>query len=840
MVSPNNAVSLRIRSVSKAYPGVQALEVVDLDVMAGEIHALVGGNGSGKSTLLKIVGGAIMSDSGSVELLGIRMTASHPAQARRVGVATVFQDHSLVPDLTVAQNLFLGASPDDRPRLRDVGRWAAEKIAESGLTTVDPDALLLGLSAAQWQHIEITKALLSRPKVLLLDEPTTALGAEEIDRLHEVIAGTAALGTAVVYVSHRLREVLEFSNRVSVIRDGRMQGTYPAADLSEKEILPLMIGAPVEVEFAPKTSRRGDEEPVLRVEAVAGSGFGPVSFALRRGEILGLAGAEGNGQREFLRALAGAQRSRGDVHLAGKPVGHSSPADALRGGVMFISGDRARESILASLGVAHNMLVQVVGRLGRHGFLSGASERRTALSLVDRLEIVTSSLNKPIGELSGGNQQKAVMARTLVYPAQVICIDEPTSGVDAKARLDIYAALRSRAADGLSLILNSADAAELAGLCDRVLVFSRGRVVRELEEDSLTEAGIIGSFVAADSRRSSSLNGGGEGLASTPRSLFGRASRGGWLPIAVLGILLVLLATYATARAPLFLSGQNLRYVILTALPMIALGGGQLCVLLVGGFDISVAANLSLATGLLTVLAAGTLSPSLAIPGVLAVLAVGTLIGLGNGSFVKLVRINPLVATMAMMSLLQGVALFVRPVYGGTVHTAVVDALGIKVGFVPVVFIILVAAAALAEMWLRRSGDGLRTRATGLHEEAARRNGVATSRLQLRAYALCGTLAAFAGLLLASQTGIGDPRAGDSLLLVSFTAPFLAGASLFGGRGSFVGTVLAALFLAAILNAFTLMEVPRPIGVIISGALTLLAIALYSGRSWRMGRSVPA
>jgi ribose transport system ATP-binding protein len=290
----------------------------------------------------------------------------------------------------------------------------------------------------------------------------------------------------------------------------------------------------------------------------------------------------------------------------------------------------------------------------------------------------------------------------------------------------------------------------------------------------------------------------------------------------------------------LFLSGQNLRYVILTALPMIALGGGQLCVLLVGGFDISVAANLSLATGLLTVLAAGALAPSLAIPGVLAVLAVGTLIGLGNGSFVKLVRINPLVATMAMMSLLQGVALFVRPVYGGTVHSVVVDALGIKVGFVPVVFIILVAAAALAEVWLRRSGDGLRTRATGLHEESARRNGVATSRLQLRAYALCGTLAAFAGLLLAAQTGIGDPRAGDSLLLVSFTAPFLAGASLFGGRGSFVGTVLAALFLAAILNAFTLMEVPRPIGVIISGALTLLAIALYSGRSWRMGRSAPA
>lgn len=829
------AVSLRMRGVCKSYPGVQALRDVDFDCQAGEIHALVGGNGSGKSTLLGIASGAVPADAGSVELLGQPLKAAHPAIARRMGLTTVYQDNSLILELNVAQNLYLAAKEEgNHPRARDLKAWATEKIEECGLEMLDPDAKVVDLSAAQRQFVEIIKALLCRPNVLLLDEPTTALGLEETERLQRVIRKLAATGAAVVYVSHRLREVLELASRVSVLRDGQLLGTYSTANLREREIVALMIGAPVEMEFPSKASAELSEaEAVLSVEQLSGANFGPVAFKLHKGEILGLAGAEGNGQREILRALAGVEPSTGSVTLDGEIVDRTSPRTALQTGVMMLSGDRVEESIFPMLGMAHNMLVQVLDRFSRWGLLVGNAERDAAVDLIELLEIVTPSLDKPIRELSGGNQQKTVMGRALIYPASLICIDEPTQGVDAKARLDIYRALRTRVADGSPAIVNSADAMELAGLCDRVLVISRGQVVRELQGSELTEENIVGSFVSTDTRRSP---------VARSNSLPGRPARQvtslwslldpDWLAVWVIGLVLLMLGAYASVRSPLFLSGVNLRYVMLTALPYAFVGIGQLCVLLVGGFDISVAATASLTTCLLTVLASGNTPPALVLPGVLLSLVVGGGVGLANGTFVRAVGVNPFVATIATMGVVQGLALVVRPVFGGTISMGLQAALTGRSGFVPTAFLVLVFGVIAADVWLYGTGGGLRTKATGFREEAARRNGVTTSWLHLRAYVLCAVLAACAGIVLASQTGVGNPRGGDTLLMAGFTSPFLGGASLFGGRGSFVGTLLGALFIATIMNAFTLLQVPTPIGVIVSGLLTLFAITLYSGSGW--------
>jgi ribose transport system ATP-binding protein len=827
-------VSLRMRRVCKSYPGVQALKGVDFDCEAGEIHALVGGNGSGKSTLLGIASGAIAADAGSVELLGQPLTTAHPAAARRMGLATVYQDNSLVLDLTTAQNLYLAASDGNRPAIRDLQAWATARIEESGLEMVDPEAKVMDLPAGQRQFVEIIKALLCDPKVLLLDEPTTALSLEETERLQRVVRKVAAGGTAVVYVSHRLHEVLELAIRVSVLRDGELVGTYAGANVSETELVAAMIGAPVEMEFPSKAgSDLSGAQTMVSVQGLSGADFGPVTFEMRTGEILGLAGAEGNGQREVLRALAGAEPSTGSMTLGDRPVNRASPHAALEAGVMLLGADRAGESIFPPLGVSHNMLVQVVDRFTQRGLLVGKGERDAAIDLVELLEIATPSLEKPVVQLSGGNQQKAVVGRTLIYPARLICVDEPTQGVDVKARLDIYRALRGRAADGVPIVVKSADALELAGLCDRVLVISRGQVVRELEGPELTEQNIIGSFVSTDTRRSPAAQGTSPARSQPRRvALLSSLLNPDWLPVLVIGLVLFMLSAYASSRTPLFLSGLNLRYVMLTAAPYAVIGIGQLCALLVGGFDISVAATASLATCLLTLVASRDTPPSLVIPGLLLCLVAGVLVGLANGAFVRAVGVSPFVATIATMSVVQGLALLVRPVFGGTISPVLEKTLTGGIGFVPSVFLVLILGAMAADFWLHRTGGGLRTRATGFREEAARRNGVATSRLHLGAYVLCAVLAACAGVVLASQIGVGNPKGGDTLLMAAFTSPFLGGASLFGGRGSFVGTLLGALFIAAIMNAFTLLRVASPIGVIVSGLLTLVTITLYSRGSW--------
>lgn len=828
------AVSLRMRGVCKTYPGVQALKGVDFDCEAGEIHALVGGNGSGKSTLLGIASGAIVADAGSVELFGQPLSTAHPAAARRMGLAAVYQDNSLVPDLTTAQNLYLAASDGNRPAIRDLQAWATARIEESGLEMVDPNARVADLPAGPRQFVEIIKALLCDPRVLLLDEPTTALGLEETARLQRVIRKVASQGTAVVYVSHRLHEVLELATRVSVLRDGQLVGTYAGPSVSQTEIVTAMIGAPVEMEFPSKAaSKLSGAQTTVVVQELSGGNFGPVAFEMRAGEILGLAGAEGNGQREILRALCGAEPSAGRVAIGGNTVNRASPYTALQAGVMLLSADRAGESIFPPLGVDHNILLQVVDRFSQRGLLLGKGERDAAVDLVELLEIVTPSLDKPIAQLSGGNQQKAVVGRTLIYPARLICVDEPTQGVDVRSRLDIYSALRKRAADGIPIIVKSADAMELAGLCDRVLVVSRGQVVRELEGAELTEQNIIGSFVSTDTRRSPMAE--ANSVVKRPATrvtVLSSLLNPDWLPVLVIGLVLFLLGAYAGLRTPLFLSGVNLRYVMLTAAPYAVIGIGQLCALLVGGFDISVAATASLATCLLTLVASRDTASALVVPGLLLCLVAGALVGLANGAFVRAVGVSPFVATIATMSVVQGLALVVRPVFGGTVSPVLKETLTRGIGFVPAVFMVLILAVIAADFWLHRTGGGLRVRATGFREEAARRNGVATTRLHLGAYALCALLAACAGVVLASQIGVGNPRGGDTLLMAAFTSPFLGGASLFGGRGSFVGTLLGALFIAAIMNAFTLLQVAAPIGVIVSGLLTLVTITLYSRGSW--------
>jgi ribose transport system ATP-binding protein len=488
---------LSLRGVSKAFGAVQALRDVGLDCRAGEIHALVGENGSGKSTLLGIASGFVRADAGDVEIGGRRLRRASPAQARRLGLGIAYQTYSHVHDLSVAQNLFLAVSRDAQPSYRAMTGWATARLAEFGLD-VPVDAPAGSLSLAERQLLEVVKALLARPKVLLLDEPTTALGPEDVERLHTLVFDQSRAGVGIVYVSHRLPEVLGIADRITVLRDGVGQGTFEAAAMSEESLVALMIGRPLQLAFPERPAPSDEPEVRLSIVGLRGQRFGPVDLDVAVGEIVGLAGAEGNGQVQFLRALAGAEHATGEARCGGRALDLRSPLGPLRAGVVLLSGDRAGEALFPVLSVRANTTIQVLRRLGRFGLLRRRHERRTVADLGRRLRIRMASIEQPVQSLSGGNQQKVSLTRPFLRgDVKVILAEEPTQGVDVGARFDIYDALRAKARDGVAMIVKSSDPIELAGLCDRVLVMSRGTIIDEIHGDELGERRIVEAIVGS-------------------------------------------------------------------------------------------------------------------------------------------------------------------------------------------------------------------------------------------------------------------------------------------------------------------------------------------------------
>jgi len=488
---------LSIHGVSKAFGAVQALSDVSIDCRAGEIHALVGENGSGKSTLLGIASGFLAPDEGTVEIGGSRLQRHSPAAARRLGLGIAYQDYSHVLDLSVAENVFLAMTADARPVYGRMQSWAEETLASFNLD-ISVTAVTGSLSLAERQLLEVAKSLLTRPKVLLLDEPTTALGPEEVEQFHALVLEQAREGVGIVYVSHRLPEVLAITDRVTVLRDGVAQGTFDAASAAEEGLVTLMIGRPLQVAFPERSALPEEAEVVLSVSGLRGERFGPIDLVLRKGEILGIAGAEGNGQVQFLRALAGVERAAGSASCDGVAYDMHSPVGPLRAGVVLLSGDRRGEALFPVLSVRANATVQVLGRLARWGVVRRSRERSAITDLVQRLRVRMSSMEQPVQSLSGGNQQKVSLIRPFLRgDVQVILAEEPTQGVDVGSRFDIYEALRAKADEGLAAIVKSSDPLELAGLCDRVVVMSRGRIVQEIPGHELGERRIVEAIVGS-------------------------------------------------------------------------------------------------------------------------------------------------------------------------------------------------------------------------------------------------------------------------------------------------------------------------------------------------------
>ncbi|MFI2365236.1 sugar ABC transporter ATP-binding protein [Promicromonospora sp. NPDC019610] len=491
----NGPVLLRATGISKSFPGVRALDDVHLDLRHGEVLALVGENGAGKSTLLKLLSGIHRPDAGTMELDGTPMSPSGPREANELGISVIHQEFHLMPDLTVAQNIFIGREPRRAGLLiRDdeLERRTGKLFERLGIP-LDPRQPVAHLSVAGQQMVEIAKALSFDARVLIMDEPTAALTETEVATLFRIVRDFVSPRTGVIYVSHRMDEIKEISDRITVLRDGRYVDTLPTATTETRDVIAAMVGRQLATGVRPGPAPEvADREVALAVRGLSTrSLLNDVSFELRRGEILGLAGLMGAGRTEVARAIIGADRSTGVVEVAGRPVTVRSPADAVRHGIGYLSEDRKRYGLLLDQDVVRNVMLSSLRGMTRGGFVRDADGRRVATEMVDRLSIRTPSVTQRTKNLSGGNQQKVVLAKWLVRDCDVLIVDEPTRGIDVGAKDEIYTLLTGLAAQGKSIVVISSELPEVLRLADRIVVMCEGRVTGTLANADATQHHIM-------------------------------------------------------------------------------------------------------------------------------------------------------------------------------------------------------------------------------------------------------------------------------------------------------------------------------------------------------------
>jgi ABC-type sugar transport system ATPase subunit len=487
---------LSAKGLTKSYGGVAVVSNLDVDLASGEIRALVGENGAGKSTLIKMLSGAVAPDSGHVWLEDRLMPVGTPLGSRERGLSIVYQELTLVPELTVADNIFLGRELGRLfLRRRDMNRRAQELLNRLGVD-LDASTIVRGLSIAQQQLVEISRALAIDAKVLILDEPSSTLSGADVHKLFAVLRQLRARGLAVIYVSHRLEEVFEIADTVTVLRDGRHVATSSIVGMTREELILQMVGRSLSEEFPPRTTTFG--HPVLTVERFAvPPRVSDVSFVVRSGEIVGLAGLVGAGRTSTALAMVGMLPSAGRVQLLGSFVYFETPAQAIREGLAYVTEDRKGRGIFPELTLGENICITHMSAFTTAGLLSVSGARREAEAAIRDFGIRTSGADQRMGTLSGGNQQKALLARYLLKPPVALILDEPTRGVDVGARAEIYKTMNQLTSLGLGILMISSDMGEILGMSDRIVVMCEGRTVGELARGEATAESIMALATAA-------------------------------------------------------------------------------------------------------------------------------------------------------------------------------------------------------------------------------------------------------------------------------------------------------------------------------------------------------
>jgi ribose transport system ATP-binding protein len=811
--------TMALTGIGKNYDGVAALTDVDLIIRAGEVHALLGENGAGKSTLMGIASGAVAPDAGSILVGGIAFSRLTPAQASELRIAIVHQHPAVLPDMTVGENLRVALPPHVLRTSGGVDTAMRAMLADVGFAAHLDDRVNT-LSVAQKHLLELAKALAVEPALLILDEPTAPLGQDSVELLFDRVRAAAARGTAVVYITHRLAEVRTLADRVTVLRDGTVRGSFPTSEIADEDLLALIVGRRLGSAFPPKAGTGEPTAPALVVESLSGNGFHDVSFTAARGEIVGISGIVGNGQSALLRALAGLESFDGTVRVGAETLGPK----ALRLRAGYLPADRHREGLMMSMSVGENTALSALRRFTWGPLLRPRREAEAVGRQLGALSVRTPSLQTAISALSGGNQQKVVLARALISRPAMLVADEPTQGVDVGSRSEIYRILREIAAEGVPVVISSSDALELEGLCDRAVVMSRGSVVQTFEGRAITEHALIHAAVRATAHRRENA----AGSRTTVSSRLSRVLSGDYTPVFVLTAVMLALGAYVLSTNSRYLSDFNITSVMTScaALGFIALG--QTIALLVGGIDLSVGPL----AGFMVVIGSFFLNDAKAAPtmvlGLLLMLLAGVGTGAVNGALIRYAKFTPVAATLATYIALQGLSFLLRDAPGGNIATTVTDLITTKVGPVPVAFVVMVLATLALEVGLRRSRVGLRLRAVGSDEEAARQVAVKVTPTVIGAFIACSALVFLGAIVLLAQLGIGDPAQGTGYTLSSITAAVIGGTSLLGGRGTFIGTLLGAGLIVQVLNATVFLDLTQTWQYFFQGALVVVAAVIYT------------
>jgi ribose transport system ATP-binding protein len=485
---------LCLKNISKNYPGVCALDDVEFELNAGEVHCLVGENGAGKSTLMKILSGALSKDTGEITIDGKKGEIYSPSDAMKYGIGIIYQDFKLVPELSVAENIFLGNEPL-RARLPFIDRPAMHRDARSRLAQLgeelDTNAPVRTLSIAQQQIVAIAKAISRKVTILALDEPSAALTERELINLFTIIRRLTAEGVGVIYISHRLEEIFQIGDRVTVLRDGKVVNTCPIADADKKKLIRWMVGRELEDEYPRTALTRGEE--MFRAENICAGILKDINFSVYRGEILGFAGLVGAGRTELARVIFGADsKELGKMLLHGKEIAPHSPREAIDLGVGLLTEDRNRLGLIPEMNLIENVSLSSLSDLLRGPFIDTSKETQRVESFIEQLRIRTPDGHEKVENLSGGNRQKVILARWLLTKSKMLIFDEPTAGIDVGAKYEIYSLIGKLAGEGIGIIMISSDLPELLGVCSRIIVMHDGCITGELQQGEATQEKIMG------------------------------------------------------------------------------------------------------------------------------------------------------------------------------------------------------------------------------------------------------------------------------------------------------------------------------------------------------------
>jgi ribose transport system ATP-binding protein len=856
---------LRLQHITKRYGGVTALANVDFACSLGTIHAVVGENGAGKSSLMKLIAGVIRPDEGEIYVEDRPVQFASPADAAALGIVCIFQELSLLPDLSVADNISIADPPRrscliDRRRQRQI---AEEVLRRVGCGDIHPDERVKDLPLSRQQMVEIAKALIRNPRLIIMDEATSALTARDVEHLYRIVRGLRDQGVAVLYISHRMPEISALADICSVFRNGKHIETFPMSSRTTEEIVPMMIGREVARAYPEKDglsrhpvlhsfSEGGSEAatdasdvaiapssktaPLLEIKDLTWYNvLNGISLRLTPGEIVGLGGLDGQGQSELLLALFGVLRGLdGDVYIDGRrtTIEHPRQAKARNIGLALIPQDRQTQGLLLPMSIEDNLVLAASPDLSHFGLIDRARERAATNDIVSKLQILANNLASPVRTLSGGNQQKVVIGKWLLKKPRILLLNDPTRGIDVGTKQELYRLMRELAGTGLGILFYSTDYEELIGMSDRVVVCYGGKLIRELSGQDLNEHNLITASLNLGENHGARQTSSQTAETVTPKTSawqavnrFWKRNAGPVLSFVVFAVMFILFASQqANGLSTNVLTSVSNKGVVLAYVAM-----AQTLVILTGGFDLSVGMVMTMTACLSSVILNG--SPGQIALAVLAVLASGLLAGTINALIVVLGRIQPIIATLATGAIYFGIALLLRPSPGGEVNEDLSNALTYDVWGIPATFLLLVGTVVFVWWPFRNTILGRNCYAVGSSERAAYMSGLAIGRARFAAYALAGLLAACGGLLLSliSLSGEASSSQGGFYTLNSIAAVAIGGTSLFGGSGGIIGSICGALVLRTISDLLFVFNAPalwQPLfqGLILLGAVCLGAV----------------